>query len=63
VAKKETTSTSGRRTSYVSPRLSMRDEFLTLIDFGNPQVTWDDKSLFINGERLMIFSAEIHAFR
>ncbi|OHW89603.1 glycosyl hydrolase family 35 protein [Colletotrichum incanum] len=26
-------------------------------------VTWDDKSLFINGERLMIFSAEFHAFR
>ncbi|KAK1968963.1 family 35 glycosyl hydrolase [Colletotrichum sublineola] len=26
-------------------------------------VTWDDKSLFINGKRLMIFSAEFHAFR
>ncbi|TEA09861.1 putative beta-galactosidase A [Colletotrichum sidae] len=26
-------------------------------------VTWDDKSLFINGERTMIFSAEFHAFR
>ncbi|KAH6669703.1 family 35 glycosyl hydrolase [Plectosphaerella plurivora] len=26
-------------------------------------VTWDDKSVSINGERLMIFSAEIHAFR
>nr|XP_036579971.1 beta-galactosidase precursor [Colletotrichum truncatum]KAF6787727.1 beta-galactosidase precursor [Colletotrichum truncatum] len=26
-------------------------------------VTWDDKSLFINGERLMVFSAEFHAFR
>ncbi|KXJ91390.1 family 35 glycosyl hydrolase [Microdochium bolleyi] len=26
-------------------------------------VTWDDKSLMINGERLMIFSAEFHPFR
>ncbi|KAK2000895.1 family 35 glycosyl hydrolase [Colletotrichum falcatum] len=26
-------------------------------------VTWDDKSLLINGKRLMIFSAEFHAFR
>ncbi|RYO74978.1 hypothetical protein DL766_009099 [Monosporascus sp. MC13-8B] len=26
-------------------------------------VTWDDKSLMINGERLMIFSAEVHPFR
>ncbi|KAL2869373.1 glycoside hydrolase family 35 protein [Aspergillus lucknowensis] len=26
-------------------------------------VTWDEKSLFINGERLMIFSAEIHPWR
>jgi hypothetical protein len=26
-------------------------------------VTWDDKSLFINGERLMIFSGEVHPFR
>ncbi|KXH56688.1 glycosyl hydrolase family 35 [Colletotrichum salicis] len=26
-------------------------------------VTWDDKCLSINGERLMIFSAEFHAFR
>ncbi|GCB26180.1 probable beta-galactosidase A [Aspergillus awamori] len=26
-------------------------------------VTWDDKSLFINGERIMIFSGEFHPFR
>ncbi|KAJ5515045.1 Glycoside hydrolase family 35 [Penicillium fimorum] len=26
-------------------------------------VTWDDKSLFVNGERIMIFSGEIHPFR
>ncbi|KAJ5613996.1 hypothetical protein N7528_007650 [Penicillium herquei] len=26
-------------------------------------VTWDEKSLFINGERLMIFSGEFHPFR
>ncbi|KAJ5096819.1 hypothetical protein N7456_007540 [Penicillium angulare] len=26
-------------------------------------VTWDDKSLFINGERLMLFSGEIHPYR
>lgn len=26
-------------------------------------VTWDDHSLFVNGERLMIFSGEFHAFR
>ncbi|KAJ5247363.1 CAZyme family GH35 [Penicillium chermesinum] len=26
-------------------------------------VTWDDKSLFINGERLMLFSGEVHPFR
>ncbi|KAH7363213.1 beta-galactosidase [Plectosphaerella cucumerina] len=26
-------------------------------------VTWDDHSLFINGERLMVFSGEFHAFR
>jgi hypothetical protein len=26
-------------------------------------VTWDDHSLFINGQRLMIFSGEIHPFR
>lgn len=26
-------------------------------------VTWDDHSVFINGERLMIFSGEFHAFR
>ncbi|KAF4124805.1 beta-galactosidase [Geosmithia morbida] len=26
-------------------------------------VTWDDHSLLINGERVMIFSAEIHPFR
>ncbi|KAE8151998.1 putative beta-galactosidase A [Aspergillus avenaceus] len=26
-------------------------------------VTWDDKSLFINGERVMIFSGEVHPFR
>ncbi|KAL3431795.1 putative beta-galactosidase A [Aspergillus tetrazonus] len=26
-------------------------------------VTWDDKSLFINGERVMIFGAEIHPWR
>lgn len=26
-------------------------------------VTWDDHSLFINGERLMLFSGEFHAFR
>lgn len=27
------------------------------------QVTWDDKSLFVNGERIMIFSGEVHPFR
>ncbi|KAL4970537.1 glycoside hydrolase family 35 protein [Aspergillus stella-maris] len=26
-------------------------------------VTWDEKSLFINGERIMIFAAEIHPWR
>ncbi|KAL4977048.1 putative beta-galactosidase A [Aspergillus desertorum] len=26
-------------------------------------ITWDDKSLFINGERIMIFAAEIHPWR
>ncbi|QMW42944.1 hypothetical protein AFCA_007162 [Aspergillus flavus] len=26
-------------------------------------VTWDDKSLFINGERIMLFSGEVHPFR
>ncbi|CAI7573668.1 unnamed protein product [Penicillium discolor] len=26
-------------------------------------VTWDDKSLFVNGERLMLFSGEIHPYR
>lgn len=26
-------------------------------------VTWDDHSLFVNGERLMVFSGEFHAFR
>ncbi|KAI9042941.1 glycoside hydrolase family 35 protein [Aspergillus affinis] len=26
-------------------------------------VTWDDKSLFVNGERIAIFSAEVHPFR
>ncbi|KAG7135028.1 beta-galactosidase A like protein [Verticillium longisporum] len=26
-------------------------------------VTWDDHSLFINGERLMVFSGEFHPFR
>ncbi|KAF7585722.1 hypothetical protein BBP40_010239 [Aspergillus hancockii] len=26
-------------------------------------VTWDEKSLFINGERIMIFSGEVHPFR
>ena len=26
-------------------------------------VTWDDKSLMIHGQRLMIFSAEFHPFR
>jgi beta-galactosidase len=26
-------------------------------------VTWDDKSLFVNGERIMIFSGEVHPFR
>ena len=26
-------------------------------------VTWDEHSLFINGERLMIFSGEFHPFR
>ncbi|KAL2754926.1 glycoside hydrolase family 35 protein [Sodiomyces alcalophilus JCM 7366] len=26
-------------------------------------VTWDDHSLFLNGERLMVFSGEIHPFR
>ena len=27
------------------------------------QITWDDKSLFIRGERIMIFSGEFHPFR
>ncbi|KAJ5961253.1 Glycoside hydrolase family 35 [Penicillium vulpinum] len=26
-------------------------------------ITWDDKSLFVNGERIMIFSGEIHPYR
>jgi len=26
-------------------------------------VTWDDKSLFIRGERIMIWSGEVHPFR
>ncbi|KAF2761706.1 family 35 glycosyl hydrolase [Pseudovirgaria hyperparasitica] len=26
-------------------------------------VTWDDKSIFINGERVLLFSGEIHPFR
>ncbi|KAF3021271.1 hypothetical protein E8E15_006457 [Penicillium rubens] len=26
-------------------------------------VTWDDKSLFVNGERIMLFSGEIHPYR
>ncbi|ORY56836.1 beta-galactosidase [Pseudomassariella vexata] len=26
-------------------------------------VTWDDHSLFINGERIMLFSGEVHPFR
>ncbi|KAI1324310.1 glycoside hydrolase family 35 protein [Xylariaceae sp. FL0255] len=26
-------------------------------------VTWDEQSLFINGERIMIFSGEVHPFR
>ena len=26
-------------------------------------VTWDDYSLMLNGERLMVFSGEIHPFR
>ncbi|KAF7173165.1 hypothetical protein CNMCM5623_005384 [Aspergillus felis] len=26
-------------------------------------VTWDEKSLFVNGERIMIFSGEVHPFR
>ncbi|KAF9890344.1 hypothetical protein FE257_006010 [Aspergillus nanangensis] len=26
-------------------------------------VTWDDKSLFVNGERIMIFSGEVHPWR
>lgn len=33
------------------------------IDDGILQVTWDDKSLFVNGERIMLFSGEIHPFR
>ena len=32
-------------------------------DNGILQVTWDDKSLFVNGERIMLFSGEIHPFR
>ncbi|CAI7608584.1 unnamed protein product [Penicillium glandicola] len=26
-------------------------------------ITWDDKSLFVNGERIMLFSGEIHPYR
>ncbi|KAJ5184395.1 Glycoside hydrolase family 35 [Penicillium cf. griseofulvum] len=32
-------------------------------DLLQKHVTWDDKSLFVNGERIMIFSGEIHPYR
>ncbi|THC91551.1 hypothetical protein EYZ11_008991 [Aspergillus tanneri] len=32
-------------------------------DLMQKHVTWDEKSLFINGERIMIFSGEVHLFR
>ncbi|KAJ5162681.1 Glycoside hydrolase family 35 [Penicillium coprophilum] len=32
-------------------------------DLLQKHVTWDDKSLFVNGERIMLFSGEIHPFR
>ncbi|PYH85697.1 beta-galactosidase extracellular [Aspergillus uvarum CBS 121591] len=32
-------------------------------DLSQKYVTWDDKSLFINGERIMIFSGEVHPYR
>ncbi|KAK2028439.1 family 35 glycosyl hydrolase [Colletotrichum zoysiae] len=46
----------------VSPR-SIGTDLRLLNGRRQDVVTWDDKSLLINGKRLMVFSAEFHAFR
>ena len=39
----------------------LHSDYVNILTF--LQVTWDDKSLFINGERIMLFSGEVHPFR
>ncbi|PKY08982.1 beta-galactosidase [Aspergillus campestris IBT 28561] len=58
-------------TQAVGVAIKDRLNGFTLIEHHDPvqrdllqkYVTWDDKSLFVNGERIMLFSAEVHAFR
>jgi len=41
----------------------LAQEINALLERQQDIVTWDDHSLFVNGERLMVFSGEFHAFR
>ena len=48
--------------SNVSPFVkSMSLRLIDRLPFG--QVTWDQYSFMINGERLMLFSGEVHPYR
>ncbi|VUC34740.1 unnamed protein product [Clonostachys rosea] len=55
--------TSLRRHTVGAVTSEEEHEYSSKRDLLQDIVTWDDKSLFIHGERLMLYAAEMHPFR